>query len=69
MQTSCNRGQILFRKAEHFAGDQYNAPSIILAGTFGLECDQKGEITTVYKGRFDFSLENSEVYFYEENWN
>lgn len=69
VQTICNKGQILFRKAEHIAGDENSAPSIILAGTFGLECDQNGELTTVYKGRFDFSLENSEVYFYEENWN
>ncbi|MEK6478672.1 hypothetical protein WJR50_14095 [Catalinimonas sp. 4WD22] len=62
-QTYCNRGQMFFRKAEHIAGDQDNAPSIILAGTFGLECDQNGEIATVYKGRFDFSLKNIDVYF------
>lgn len=59
----CMRGQILFREVKHIAsnGDE---PRIILAGTFGLECDQNGELITIYKGRFDFSLERGYVYFH-----
>lgn len=62
-QSSCNRGQILFRKVKHIPSNG-DDPRIILAGTFGLECDQNGELITIYKGRFDFSLERGDVYFH-----
>lgn len=62
---NCMRGQILFRKVEHIPSNgQNDGPRILLAGTFGLECDQNGELMTIYKGRFDFSLESEDMYIY-----
>ncbi len=62
--TPCNRGQILFRKVKHRVSDnQGSYPGYILAGTFGLECEQNGSLTTIYQGRFDFFIENGGVIF------
>jgi hypothetical protein len=55
---SCQRGQLLIRRVSAEKSEVNGNFGYIIAGTFGLECEQDGERLNIYQGRYDFAVSN-----------
>jgi len=52
----CQRGQLLVRRVFIDKSEADGSLGYIIAGTFGLECEQDGERLNIYQGRYDFAV-------------